>query len=143
MPLIRYRTGDITSLIDEPCKCGRTHARLSRINSRKTDLIIIHGVNIYIRDIEELLSKMFEIPVRYQLVVSRDDQGDNLEILIEVTSELFTDEMRSYQHKESTIKHVLTARLSFEPAVRFVEPSHFPPQGEKYPRLVDTRNTTE
>ncbi|MBN1293011.1 MAG: phenylacetate--CoA ligase [Candidatus Latescibacteria bacterium] len=143
MPLIRYKTGDITSLLDKPCKCGRTHTRLSRITSRKTDLIIIRGVNIYIRDIEELLGKMFEIPVRYQLVVSRDDQGDNLEILIEVTGELFTDEMRSYRHKESTIKHVLAGRLSFEPTVRFVEPSHFPPQGEKYPRLVDKRNATD
>ena len=140
MPLIRYRTGDITSINPEPCRCGRPHERLGRIRSRKTDLIIIRGVNIYVRDIEELLNRLFEFPVRYQLVVSRDDQGDNLEILIEVTDKLFGDEMRKYGHMESTIRHVLTSRLSFEPAVRFVEPSHFPRPGEKYPRTVDLRN---
>jgi len=140
MPLIRYRTGDITSLNYERCRCGRTHARLARIRSRKTDFIIVRGVNIYVRDVEELLNKMFEIPVRYQLVVSRDDEGDNLEILIEVSDRLFADELRSYQHREATIRHLLLGRLSFEPTVRFVEPSHFPPPGSKYPLVVDTRN---
>ncbi|MFA6472570.1 MAG: AMP-binding protein, partial [Candidatus Latescibacterota bacterium] len=140
MPLIRYRTGDITSLNYEPCRCGRTHARLSRIRSRKTDFIIVRGVNIYVRDVEELLNRMFEIPVRYQLVVSRSDEGDNLEILIEVNDRLFADELRSYQHREATIRHLLLGRLSFEPTVRFVEPSHFPSPGAKYPRVVDKRN---
>ena len=86
------------------------------------------------------MNKMFEIPVRYQLVVSRDDEGDNLEILIEVSDQLFADELRSYQHREATIRHLLLGRLSFEPTVRFVEPSHFPPPGSKYPLVVDTRN---
>jgi phenylacetate-CoA ligase len=140
MPLIRYRTGDITSLNYERCRCGRTHARLARIQSRKTDFIIVRGVNIYVCDVELLLNGMFEIPVRYQLVVSRDDEGDNLEILIEVSDRLFADELRSYQHREATIRHLLLGRLSFEPNVRFVEPSHFPPSGSKYPRVVDTRN---
>lgn len=141
MPLIRYRTGDITSLTYERCPCGRTHARLARIRNRKTDSIIVRGVNIYVRDVEELLKRMFELPVRYQLVVSRDEQGDNLEVLIEVNEQLFADELRSYQHRESTIRHELSGRLSFEPTVRFVEPSHFPPPGVKYPRVVDTRNS--
>jgi phenylacetate-CoA ligase len=140
MPLIRYRTGDITSLTREPCPCGRPHARLARIRNRKTDFIIVRGVNIYIRDVDELLKRMFEIPVRYQLVVSRGEQGDNFEVLIEVNERLFADELRSYQHRESTIRHELSGRLSFEPTVRFVEPSHFPPPGTKYPRVIDTRN---
>lgn len=139
MPLIRYRTGDITSLNYEPCACGRPHVRLSRIRNRKSDFIIVRGVNIYVRDVEELLRRMFKIPVRYQLVISRDDQGDNLEILIEVNDRLFADELRSYQHREATIRHELAGRLSFEPAVRFVEPNHFPPDGAKYPRVVDRR----
>ena len=143
MPLIRYRTGDITSITYEPCGCGRNHARISRIKSRKTDLLIIRGVNVYLRDIEELLNRMFKIPVRYQLVASRDDQGDNLEVLIEVSNRLFADEMSNYRHMESTIKHELAGRLSFEPIVRFVEPAHFPPAGEKYPRMVDRRNNVE
>lgn len=140
MPLIRYRTGDITSLTYDRCPCGRTHARLGRIRNRKTDFIIVRGVNIYVRDVDDLFRRMFEIPVRYQLVVARDDQGDNLEVLIEVSERLFADELRSYQHREATIRHELTGRLSFEPTVRFVEPSHFPPPGVKYPRVVDTRN---
>jgi len=140
MPVIRYRTGDISSLNPEPCACGRNHVRISRILSRKTDIIIIRGVNVYLSDVEELLNKMVKIPLRYQLVASRGDQGDNLEVLIEVTDELFRDEMKIYRHLESTIRHELANRLSFEPTVRFVEPSHFPPPGEKYPRVVDTRN---
>jgi len=141
MPLIRYRTGDITSLTYEPCECGRNHARISRIKSRKTDLIIVRGVNVYLRDVDELLNRLFSIPVRYQLVALRDATGDNLEVLIEVSSRLFADEMRNYRHMEATLKHALSTRLSFEPTVRFVEPSHFPAPGEKYPRMVDKRNT--
>ena len=140
MPLIRYRTGDITSLDPTPCKCGRTHARLSRIRSRKKDLVIIRGVNVYLKDIEELLNRVFKIPVRYQIIVSREAEGDMMELLIEVTDQLFTDEMRNYRHLESTMRHMLAGRLSFEPRVRFVEPSHFPPIGDKYPRMVDRRN---
>ena len=143
MPLIRYRTGDITSIIPETCACGRTHVRLSRIQSRKTDFVIVRGVNIYLKDINDLLEKLFTIPVRYQLVISRSPEGDNLEVLIEVTDKLFkhfTDQMRVYQHKEATIRNELYERLSFEPIVRFVEPNHFPPPGEKYPKLVDNRN---
>ena len=139
MPLIRYRTGDITAFIPEPCRCGRPHIRIRRIKSRRTDLVIVRGVNIYLNDINEVLNRLLKKPVRYQLVVSRDESGDNLKILIEVTDELFGDEMRNYRHLESTIMHVLSGRLSFEPTVRWVEPSHFPPPGEKYPRMVDTR----
>ncbi|MHB9028831.1 MAG: phenylacetate--CoA ligase family protein, partial [Candidatus Latescibacterota bacterium] len=99
MPLIRYRTGDITTLRYEPCACGRPHARIARIRNRKTDFIIVKGVNIYVRDVEDLLKRIFEIPVRYQIVVSRDDEGDTLELLIEVNERLFADELRSYQHR--------------------------------------------
>lgn len=140
MPLIRYRTGDITSITYEPCACGRNHARISRIQNRKTDLIIIRGVNVYLRDVEEILNKLFKIPIRYQLVASRDSLADNLEVLIEVSTQLFADEMRNYRHMESTVRYEIATRLSFEPIVRFVEPSHFPSPGEKYPRMVDKRN---
>ncbi len=140
MPLIRYRTGDLTSINYEPCDCGRTHARLSRIASRQTDLLIVRGVNVYMKDVDEILNRMLSIPARYQLVASRNELGDDLEILIEVSEQLFKDEMRNYRHLESTLRHELTARLSFEPKVRFVEPSHFPPPGEKYQRMLDTRN---
>ncbi len=140
MPLVRYRTGDITSITFEPCGCGRSHARVARIGSRKTDLLILHGVNVYLRDVEELLNRLFTIPVRYQLVASRDDQGDTLEVLIEVSDTLFADEMRNFRHMEVMIRHEMAKRLSFEPTVRFVEPSHFPAPGEKYQRVVDRRN---
>jgi len=139
MPLIRYRTGDLTSINYEPCACGRNHARIARILSRKTDLVIVRGVNVYLRDIEELLNRQFRIPVRYQLVASRSSEGDNLEVLIEVSEQLFHDELRQFRHMEATIRNELAGRLSFEPSVRFVEPSHFPRSGEKYSRLVDTR----
>ncbi len=143
MPLIRYRTGDITSINRDICECGRLHARLARVQSRKTDLIIVQGVNIYLQDIDDLLRKMFHIPVRYQVIATREESGDILEILIEVTEELFglfTDQVKIYRAKEAAIRHELLNRLSFEPIVRFVEPSHFPPTGEKYPKLVDKRN---
>ena len=142
MPLIRYRTGDITSFITEDCRCGRRHVRISRITNRKSDFLIVHGVNIYLRDIDELLRGMFQIPVRYQLVASTVDELDKLEVLIEVTDRLFRDELGGYRHMEATIRHMLSTRLSFEPEVRFVEPSHFPPQGVKYPRLVDKRSAS-
>lgn len=141
MPIIRYRTGDITSLNPEPCRCGRPHVRMMRVKNSNADLVIVRGVNIYINDIEDLLNNLFEIPLRYQLVVSRDEQGDNLEILIEVNDRLFRDEMSNYRHMEATIKHLLTGRLSFEPDVKWVEPSHFSDRGEKYRRLVDKRGS--
>lgn len=139
MPLIRYRTGDITTLDVDPCPCGRNHARLRRIKSRITDLLIVRGVNVYRHDIEELLGRLFHVPVRYQLIAVSGPEGDNLEILIEVTDQLFGDEMRRYRHMEATLRHEIAGRLSFEPVVRFVEPSHFPSPGEKYPRILDRR----
>lgn len=142
MPLIRYRTGDITSFIPGECRCGRHHVRISRITNRKTDFLIVHGVNIYLRDIDDLLRRMFQIPVRYQLIASTQDEVDKLEVLIEVTDRLFRDELGGYRHMEATLRHMLLSRLSFEPEVRFVEPSHFPPQGVKFPRLVDKRNAS-
>jgi phenylacetate-CoA ligase len=139
MPLIRYRTGDITVLDHEQCACGRSHVRMERVLNRSAEFVIVHGVNIYPRDIADILDKLFEIPIRFQVVVSRGEQGDVMEIRILVSDDMFSDEMRRYRHIETTLKHVMTARLSFEPMVRFVEPTSFPAIDKPYPLVVDER----
>lgn len=89
MPLIRYRTGDIASLNREPCKCGRTIARMSRVVGRVDDMLIIRGVNVYPSQIEAALEGVGEITPHYQLVVTRPNRLDELELQIEVTPTCF------------------------------------------------------
>jgi phenylacetate-CoA ligase len=89
MPLVRYWTGDLTSLRSEPCSCGRTLVRMASITGRTDDMLIIRGVNVFTTQVEEVLGRVEELSPHYQLVVSRNGTLDELEVRAEVTEEFF------------------------------------------------------
>ena len=89
MPLVRYWTGDLTSISSEPCSCGRTLVRMASITGRTDDMLIIRGVNVFPTQVEEVLGRVEELSPHYQLVVSREGTLDELEVRAEVTEEFF------------------------------------------------------
>ncbi len=104
IPLIRYRTRDITRLIKEPCICGRTHARIERLSGRSDDMLIIRGVNVFPSQIESVLFDIDGIEPHYQLIVERDGNLDTLEVQVEVNEQTFSDEIKELQGLSNKIK---------------------------------------
>jgi phenylacetate-coenzyme A ligase PaaK-like adenylate-forming protein len=98
IPLIRYRTRDITRFIPEPCICGRTHRRLKRMSGRSDDMLIIRGVNVFPSQIESVLITIEGVEPHYQLLVDREGNLDTLEVQVEVNEQTFSDEVKVLQH---------------------------------------------
>lgn len=103
LPVIRYRTRDITSISYEPCVCGRTHARIGKLLGRTDDMLIIRGVNVFPSQIESVLMFTGEIEPHYLLIVDRVDNLDSLEVWIEVSENLFADEVRKLEQLRKKI----------------------------------------
>ena len=97
IPLIRYRTRDITRIISEPCICGRTHLRIERLSGRSDDMLIIRGVNVFPSQIESVLCRIDGLAPHYQLIVDREDNLDSLEVQVEVNEQTFSDEVKQMQ----------------------------------------------
>jgi phenylacetate-CoA ligase len=116
MPMIRYRTRDITALVSEPCACGRTLRRIRRIGRRSDDMLIIRGVNVFPSQIETALLRVEGTLPHYQIVLTRQKGLDQVEVKVEVTPEVFSDEVRGLEnlkHRlEAAIEHVLGLRVS-------------------------------
>ncbi|MBN1957302.1 MAG: phenylacetate--CoA ligase, partial [Desulfuromonadales bacterium] len=104
IPLIRYRTRDITRLIKEPCICGRTHARIERLSGRSDDMLIIRGVNVFPSQIESVLFNIEGVEPHYQLIVERDGNLDTLEVQVEVNEQTFSDEIKELQGLTNKIR---------------------------------------
>jgi phenylacetate-CoA ligase len=151
-PLIRYRTGDLASLSYEPCKCGRTHARMSRVVGRADDMLIIRGVNVFPSQIEEALTGIEYITPHHQIVVTRVDRLDKLSVLVEVTDEFVRhigDDIFAGHpnvgveeaHKlEDTIRHKLHSSLGINVEVSLAAPRETPrSEGGKLRRVIDKR----
>ena len=98
MPILRYRTRDLTRFIPEPCPCGRTHRRLERMTGRSDDMLIINGVNVFPSQIEEVIMKMPEIGNNYLIRVQKQGSLDKLTVKVEVTASLFSDDSRDLEH---------------------------------------------
>ncbi|HQB62597.1 MAG TPA: phenylacetate--CoA ligase, partial [Spirochaetota bacterium] len=111
-PIIRYRTRDITYLDRSPCKCGRTTVRMHRLLGRTDDMLIIRGVNVFPSQIEEVLLKLENIEPHYQLLVSRKDKMDFIEVQIEMNEKLFSDEMKNLSQTEKMIEQELYKTLN-------------------------------
>ncbi len=139
IPLLRYRTRDLTSLNYTPCRCGRTHARLGRIVGRSDDMLIIRGVNVYPQQIEALLLECEGIAPHYQIHVSRENNLDNVELRVEIGNMNFGDEIRRLQSTESKIQKAIKEYLGVSVKVRLVEPHSIARSEGKAQRIVDTR----
>lgn len=140
IPLIRYRTRDITRLTREPCICGRTHARIERLSGRSDDMLIIRGVNVFPSQIESVLFNIKGIEPHYQLLVDREGTLDTLEVLVEVDEQTFSDEVRKLQLLSGTIQKQIKDLLGVTCKVRLVEPKTLARSEGKAQRVIDKRS---
>jgi phenylacetate-CoA ligase len=139
-PVLRYRTRDITYLDRTPCTCGRTTVRMHRVLGRTDDMLIIRGVNVFPSQIEEVILKVKGIEPHYELVVDRRGQLDELEVLVEINENLFSDEIRNLEHIEKKIEADLYATLNIHTRVRLVEPKTIARSEGKAKRIIDKRH---
>ena len=140
IPLLRYRTRDICSLDYTPCSCGRTHVRMTRITGRSDDMLIIRGVNVYPSQIEALLLETDGLTPHYLLVVRRDGNLDTLEVQVEVSESMFSDEIKELQRREIAIQKSIKDYLGISARVRLVEPQTIKRSEGKATRILDLRN---
>lgn len=140
IPLIRYRTRDITSLTYEPCVCGRSHARLTRMTGRSDDMLIIRGVNVFPSQIESILMGIEGVEPHYVLIVDRKDNLDSLEVQVEVDERLFSDEVKVLQALSHRIEKEIKDILGVSCRVRLVEPQTITRSEGKAKRVIDNRN---
>jgi phenylacetate-CoA ligase len=142
IPLIRYRTRDITSLSYEPCRCGRTHARIARMTGRSDDMLIIRGVNVFPSQIESILMRIEGVEPHYLLIVERKDNLDHLEVQVEVDERLFSDEVKHLQALSARIEKEIKDLLGITCKVRLVEPKTIARSEGKAKRVLDKRTPT-
>jgi phenylacetate-CoA ligase len=137
-PVIRYRTGDVGSLTLEPCACGRTLARMSRVQRRTDEMFIIHGENVYPQDIAEVLAQVQGVGQHFRAIIDRVEGEDVLEVQVELASVLEGDTIRSIERIEREVTDRLQRRLGFDLTVSVAEPGSFS-RGEKTARIIDRR----
>jgi len=139
IPLLRYRTRDITSISYEPCACGRTHARIARMSGRSDDMLIIRGVNVFPSQIESILMKIEGVEPHYLLIVDRKENLDILEVQVEVDERIFSDEIKQLQVLAQTIEKEIKDLLGVSCKVRLVEPKTIARSEGKAQRVIDKR----
>ena len=139
IPVIRYRTRDITSLCYEKCDCGRTHVRMNKILGRTDDMVIIRGVNVFPSQIESILIDIGDTEPHYLLVIDRVDNLDSLEVWVEVSERLFSDEVRKLEDLNRKITNAIHSTLGLNAKVRLVEPKTIERSEGKAKRVLDKR----
>ncbi|MFA9394395.1 MAG: phenylacetate--CoA ligase family protein [Halodesulfovibrio sp.] len=143
IPLIRYRTRDITSLNYTPCKCGRTHVRMNRITGRSDDMLIIRGVNVFPSQIESIILETEGASPHYQIIVKRQGNLDTVEVQVEIDGSLFSDAIKNLQQIEMRIQKTIKEFLGVSTKVRLVEPRSIERSQGKAKRVFDLRNESE
>ncbi len=139
IPLIRYRTRDVTSLSYEPCVCGRTHVRIARMSGRSDDMIIIRGVNVFPSQIESVLVGIEGVEPHYLLIVDRHENLDTLEVQVEVDERLFSDEVKVLQSLARRIEKEIKDMLGVTCKAKLVEPRTIQRSEGKAQRVIDKR----
>jgi len=138
-PLLRYRTRDLTRLTTVPCRCGRTHVRMSRVLGRSDDMLIIRGVNVFPSQIESILLETEGLSPHYQLLLRREDSMDTLEVQVEVDERVFSDEIKHLQRLERKIQNTIKEFLGVTAQVKLVEPQSISRSEGKAKRVLDLR----
>jgi len=139
MPIIRYRTHDITAIVPEPCTCGRTIRRIRRIGRRSDDMFIIRGVNVFPSQIETALLAVEGTLPHYQIVLTRAKGLDNMEVRVEVTPEVFSDKISSLEALQKKLSQAIERVINIRADVRLVEPRTIPRSEGKAKRVSDQR----
>ena len=139
LPLVRYRTGDLTRLMYEPCKCGRTTCRIENISGRADDMLVIRGVNVFPTQIEEVLFKIDEIGPHYEILVERKNRLDVMTITVELIDDRLLDSYAKLSELESRIKKALKSQLGLATQIRLVAPNSLQRFEGKARRVTDLR----
>ncbi len=139
MPILRYRTRDLAFLHPEPCECGRTHRRLSRILGRTDDMLIINGVNVFPSQIEEKIMKIPEVATNYQIHVDKKGALDRLTVKVEIYPKLFLGDVAKLEALRTRIREELRSSIVISPNVELHEPGSLPVSEGKAKRVVDER----
>ncbi|WP_092478899.1 phenylacetate--CoA ligase family protein [[Clostridium] polysaccharolyticum] len=139
LPLLRYRTKDLTSISYEKCECGRTSARISRFKGRSDDMLIIRGVNVFPSQIESALLEIGETTPHYLMIVDRVNNHDTLEVLVEVEERFFSDEIKQLEGLTKKIAHVIQQAIGLAVKVKLVEPRTLERSEGKAKRVIDKR----
>lgn len=139
MPLIRYRTKDITKLFKDDCICGRTLVKMERVTGRTDDMLIIRGVNVFPSQIESVLLEFSQLTPNYQIIVDRINMMDVLNIHVEMNENLFTDEVKKIESLEKSITGAIESVLGISAKVKLVEPKSIERSEGKAVRIIDRR----
>ncbi len=139
MPILRYRTRDLTRFLPGDCPCGRAHKRIDRIAGRSDDMLIIKGVNIYPMQVEQILMAMPEVGSNYIIELSRDGHMDQFTVKVEITEEFFVEDMRSLNALRGRVQAKLRDELLITPRVELVQHGSLPVSEGKAKRVSDLR----
>jgi phenylacetate-CoA ligase len=139
MPILRYRTRDLASFDGRPCACGRTHRRLSRIQGRTDDMLIVKGVNIFPLQIDRVLMAMPEVHANYLVELTRENFNDLMLVKVEVQQDFFQEDLKYLKGLQKKITEALKSELLVTPRVELVEPRTLPHHDGKAVRIVDHR----
>jgi phenylacetate-CoA ligase len=140
MPMIRYRTRDITSIISETCKCGRTIRRIRRISHRSDDMFIVRGVNVFPSQIEAAILTVEGISNHYQIYLTREKDLDQIEVRIEVTPDVLSDRVGAMESLQERIAKQIEHTIGLHAQVRLVEPHSIQRSEGKAKRVFDQRS---
>ncbi|WP_321374387.1 phenylacetate--CoA ligase [uncultured Draconibacterium sp.] len=139
IPILRYRTRDLTRLIYDKCECGRTLVRMEKCKGRSDDMLIIRGVNVFPSQIESVLLEMSETEPHYLLIVEREGTLDVLKLMVEVQEQFFSDEVRELEKLKKKITHNIQSTLGISVDVKLVEPKTIERTAGKAKRVIDNR----
>jgi len=139
MPLIRYRTKDLTRIIPEPCPCGRTHRKIERITGRTDDMMIIKGVNIFPIQIEKKLMEIPGVGTNFLIILEREGFNDHMIVKVEVQRDYFTGDLKKLESLRRRVVEELKSDILITPKVVLVEPNSLPKTEGKAVRVLDSR----
>jgi phenylacetate-CoA ligase len=139
MPIIRYRTRDLTKIIPGKCECGRTHRRIDRMKGRTDDMMIVGGGNVFPSQIETVLMKIPEVGNNYQIVLTRENNLDKLTIKVELYSKMFQGELKELEALSAKIINEMRAIITINPKLELLEPGSLPASTGKAVRVIDNR----
>ena len=139
MPLMRYKTGDLTFIMDEKCSCGRTHPKIHRILGRTDDMIVVRGINVFPSQIEHVLMQIPEAGDSYQVVITREGTLDEMKVRVEMKDELFRGELEDFRRIQNKIQKELFKELGLRVNVDLVEKGTLERFSLKAKRVLDLR----
>jgi phenylacetate-CoA ligase len=140
MPLLRYRTRDLTRFLPGDCPCGRTHRRLDRITGRSDDMFIVKGCNVFPMQIEKVLMRFSEVGTDYVIVLETADGNDEITVKVEMQKEWFTGNIEALEKLSRQIAREIRDEILVTPTIQLVEPGNLPKNEGKAVRVNDLRS---